>query len=73
MYKEVKHVRGLDTTNLYLANIRVVGHRLEVRKGMVLWWGEGKAYSGISTQTLLGEISYWDDISPKRGRMSRNY
>ena len=26
----------------------------------------GKTYFGVPTQALLGEISYWDDILPKR-------
>ena len=34
------------------------------RYGLVV--GKGKAYSGVPTQALLGEMSYWDDISPKR-------
>ena len=32
---------------------------------MVWPWGEGKTYFGVPTQALLGEMSYWDDISPK--------
>ena len=28
---------------------------------------KGKAYSRILAQTLLGEMSCWDNISPKRG------
>ena len=47
MYMEVEHAQGPDTTNLYLTNTRVVGHELEVREGMVWWWGEGKAYYGV--------------------------
>ena len=34
-----------------------------------VWFGgeeKGRAYFGILAQTLLGEISYWDDIPPKR-------
>ena len=63
---EVEHAQGLNTTNLYLTNTRVVGHELEVREGMVWWWGEGKTYSRVPTQILLREMSYWDDIPPKR-------
>ena len=44
----------------------VVGHGLEVRKGMVWWWGERKAYSRVFTQALLGKMSCQDDILPKR-------
>ena len=58
MYMKVKQMQGLDTTNLYLANIRVVGHGSEVKEGMVWRWGEGKVYSRVPTQTFLGEISY---------------
>ena len=45
-----------------------MGHRSEVREGMVWWWGEGKAYSGVLAQVLLGEISCWDDIPLKRSK-----
>ena len=65
---EVKHAQGPGTTNLYPTNTRVVGHGSEVKKGKVWWWGEGKAYSRVLAQTLLGEMSYWDDILPKRGK-----
>ena len=51
-HMEVEHVQGSGTTNLYPANIGVVGHESEVR----------------DAQTLLGEMSYWDDIPPKRGK-----
>jgi len=32
---------------------------------MVWQWGEGKTYSRVPAQDLLGEMSYWDDIPPK--------
>ena len=35
---------------------------------MVWWWGEGKTYSGVPTQVLLGEMSCWNDILPKRSK-----
>ena len=35
---------------------------------MVWQWGEGKTYSEVPTQALLGEMSYWDDIPPKRSK-----
>ena len=35
---------------------------------MVWRWGEGKTYSGVPTQALLEEMSYWDDIPPKRSK-----
>ena len=62
---EVKHAQGPDITSLYPANTRggeVMGQRWE---GMVWWWREGKTYSGVSTRTLLGDTSCWDDIPPK--------
>ena len=36
-----------------------------------MWSGgreKGGAYFGVSTQALLGEMFYWDDISPKIGK-----
>ena len=35
---------------------------------MVWRWGEGKTYSGVLAQAILGEMSYWDDILPKRSK-----
>ena len=43
------------------------GHGSEVREGMVWRWGEGKAYSRVPAQILLGKMSCWDDMPPKRG------
>ena len=31
-------------------------------------WGEGKTYSGVPTQALLGEMSCWDDIPSKESK-----
>ena len=42
-----------------------MGHGSEVKEGMIWWWGEGKVYSEVPTQILLGEMSCWDDIPPK--------
>ena len=64
----MEHAQGPGTTNLYLANTGVVGHGSEVREGMVWRWGEGKAYSRVLAQILLGEMSCWDDMPPKRGK-----
>ena len=33
---------------------------------MVWRWGEGKTYFGVPAQAFLGEMSCWDDMSPKR-------
>ena len=38
-YAELEHAQGLDTISLYLANIGVVGHGLEVRG---VWSGSGE-------------------------------
>ena len=65
-YTEVEHAQGSGTTNLYPTNTGVVGHGSKVKEGMVWQWGEREAYYGVSTQTLLGEMSCWDDISPQR-------
>ena len=35
---------------------------------MVQRWGEGKTYSGVLTQALLGEMSCWNDILPKKSK-----
>ena len=54
IHMEVEHAQGLSTTNLYQANIGVVGHGSEVREGMIWRWGEGGAYFEVPAQTLLG-------------------
>ena len=64
----MEHAQGSGTTNLYPANTRVVPHGSKVREDMVWRWGEGGAYSRALAQTLLGEMSYEDDIPPKRGK-----
>ena len=36
-----------------------------------MWSGgreKGEAYSGVLAQALLGEMSYWNDIPPKKGK-----
>ena len=36
-----------------------------------MWFGggeNGKAYSEVPAQALLGEMSCWDNIPPKRGK-----
>lgn len=63
----VEHTQGSGTTNLYPANTGVVSHGSGVKEGMVWQWEKGKAYSRIPAQSLLGEMSHWDDIPPKRG------
>ena len=44
---EVEHTQGSGTTNLYPANIGVVGHGSKVREGMVWQWGERKPIMGF--------------------------
>ena len=65
---EMEHAQGSGTTNLSPTNIGVEGHRSEVREDTVWRWGEGGAYYGVPAQTLLGEMSCWDDIPPKKGK-----
>ena len=45
-----------------------MGHRSEVRRGMVWRWGEGKVYSEVPTQILLGVMSCQDDLPPKKSK-----
>ena len=40
-------------------------------KGNRAWFGggeRGKTYFEVPAQTLLGEVSCWDDIPPKRSK-----
>ena len=40
-------------------------------KGKRVWFGggeRGKTYSEVPTQALLREVSYWDDIPPKKSK-----
>ena len=69
----MEHAQGSGTTNLYLANTRVVGHGLEVREGMVWWWGEEEAYSGVPVQTLLEKCPTGMTYHQKEGKMSWNH
>ena len=46
-YRSEVRTQDLGTTYLYLANTGKVGHGLEVKKGMVWWWGEEGAYFGV--------------------------
>ena len=46
----------------------VVGHGSEVRESMAWQWGEGKTYFKVPAQVLLGKMSCWDDILPKRSK-----
>ena len=64
--KKVKHAQDPGTTSLYLANIGsggswVKGHDLAVGRGK-------KTYYRVLAQAFLGEMSYWDDMSPKRSK-----
>ena len=46
----------------------VVSNGSEVREGMVWRLGKGKVYFGVSAQVLLGEMSCYDDILPKKSK-----
>ena len=40
-------------------------------RGKRVWFGggeRGKTYSEVPTQSLLREVSYWDDIPPKKSK-----
>ena len=60
--------RKAHTSPAYTQPIQeVVGHGLEVRRyGLAV--GRGKTYSEVPTLALLGEMSCWDDIPPKRSK-----
>ena len=64
----VKYAQGSGTTYLYPANTEEVGHRSEVREGVVWQWGETGAYFGVPVQTLLEEMFCWDVIPLKIGK-----
>ena len=65
----MKHAQDLCTTNLYPANIRSGGSwvRSKRRHGLVVGRVE-KTYSRVLGQALLGEMSCWDDMPPKRSK-----
>ena len=67
-YGSGARIQGSSTTYLYPANTNEVGHGSEIRTGVVWRWGEGWAYFGVLAKALLGEMSYWDNISPKIGK-----
>ena len=54
---ELEHAQGLGTTNLYPANIGVVGHKSEVKEGMVWRWGEGESiFWGSRSNSFGGNV-----------------
>ena len=62
-------LKGSGPSSAYTQPIQeVVGHRSEVREGMVWQWGEGKIYYGVPLQALLGEMSCCNDIPLKRSK-----
>ena len=64
-HAKVEHAQGLDFTSLYPANTGGDASWVKGKRyGLVV--ERGKTYFGVPTQALLGEISYWDDILPKR-------
>ena len=64
----VEHAQGSDTTHLYLANTRAVGHGSEVREGMV--WRRGKSIMGFSLKLFWGKCPAGITYHPKEGKMS---
>ena len=67
--KKVKHTQDPSTTNLYPANIGSGGSWVRSKRGYDLAVGEReKTYSGVLAQALLGEISCWDGMPPKRSK-----
>ena len=64
-----EHVQDLGTTNLYPANIGSGRPWVRGKRGHGMAVGRGeKTYYGVLTQALLGEMSYWDDMPPKRSK-----
>ena len=62
------YIKGPGTTYLYPANTWEVGHGSRVSKSMVWRWRERGGLFEVLAQTSLGEMSYWDGISPKRSK-----
>ena len=67
--KKVKHAQDPGTTSLYPANIGSGGSWVRGKRRHGLAVGEReKTYSGVLAQALLGKMSCWDDIPPKRSK-----
>ena len=67
--KKVKHAQDPSTTSLYPTNIGSGGLWVRGKRGHGLAVGRGeKTYSGVLAQALLGEISCWDGMPPKRSK-----
>ena len=49
----VEHAQGSDTTHLYLAATGTVGHKSEIREGMIWRWGDGKSLFWDSSSKLF--------------------
>ena len=67
-------MQGLDTTSLYLANTEhgEVGGLEDQR----VWFGgeeKGKIYFYGFSSGSFREMSCWDDLLPKRGKLSWNH
>ena len=67
----VEHAQGSDTIHLYPANTRAVGHRSEVREGMV--WRRGKSIMGFPLKLFWGKCPAGMTYHPKEGKMSWNH
>ena len=71
---EGRHVQGPGITSLYPTNTGhgvVNGQRFRGH-GLVVGRRE-KSIFEVPAQALLGEVSYWDDILPKKSKLSWNH
>ena len=72
-HMEGRHAQDAGTTTLYPANIEhgeVGGQRFRVH-GLVV--KRGKIYFEGFDSGSFGEVSCWDDLLPKRGKLSWNH
>ena len=71
---EVEHAQGSCTTYLYPANTGVVGHRSEVRNGIVWRWGEeGSLFWGFCLHSFGENVLLEWHTTQKKGKMSWNH
>ena len=67
--KKVKHAQDPNTTSLYPVNIGSGESWVKGKRGHGLAVGRGKKiYFGVLAQALLGEMSCWDNMLPKRSK-----
>ena len=71
---EVEHAQGLGITYLYLANTGEVGHKFEVREGVVWQWGEGgEPILGFLFKLFWGKCPTRMTYHPKKANMRWNH